>query len=237
MSNPDRDPSNVAARYRVQWLDDGRIELHSVQGSFANLNARRQGTFLRLWATPQTAHWHASENNSFDLVRLRVEDLAIGFRGDEGWSSPLAENCFFVIDGEDLRYVPLTELRIVTEDQFRAEQTRLALERGEDVITEAQPDDSKGRPLAVASIAHCPAMFVHGTGIPGTLECTVGLPSAYFQKLLDGCLNKRISKVYLHGIGGALSVGVKHGISRELILCANEEFSLKIDSIDFYYFV
>jgi hypothetical protein len=123
MSNTDHDPSNVAARYCVQRFDDGRFELHSVQRSFPNLNARRQGAFLRLWATPQTAHWYASkENNAFDLVRLRVEDLAIGFRGDEGWSSPLAENCFFVIDGEDFRYVPLTELRIVTEEQFHAEQ-------------------------------------------------------------------------------------------------------------------
>lgn len=238
MSNTDHDPSDVAARYRVQRVDDVRFELHAVQGTFPNLNAKRRGAFLSFRATPQTAHWYVSEkDNTFDLVRLRIEDLAIGIRGDEGWSSPLAENCFFVIDGEDLRYVPLTELRIVTEEQFRAKQVQLALERGKDVIAEATPGESQDRPLAVARIVHCPAMFVHGTEVPETLECTVGLASAHFQRLLDGCLNRRISNVHLHGIGGALSVGFEYGTPRELILCANEGLDVRIDSITFDYFV
>ena len=72
----------------------------------------KQGAFLHLKTTPQAAHWYVAEkSNAFYLVRLRVEELAIGFGGDEGWSSPLADNCFFVIDGDELRYVPLTELR------------------------------------------------------------------------------------------------------------------------------
>ena len=111
MSYPERDPSNVAARYRVQRLGEGGFELRAAQGSLPSLNVRRQGAFLSLKTTPQAAHYYASERSSaFHLVRLRVQELAIGFRGDEGWSSPLADNCFFVIDGEELRYVPLRKV-------------------------------------------------------------------------------------------------------------------------------
>ena len=238
MSHPERDPSNVAARYRVQRLGEGGFELRAAQGTLPSLNVRRQGAFLNLKTTPQAAHWYASDSprsNAFHLVRLRVEELAIGHRGDEGWSSPLVDNCFFVIDGEKLRYVALTELRILSEEQFLIEKEKLARTRGEEVIVETKPDGNQDRPLAMASIVHCSAMPEHD--VAETLECTVGLPSEYFQKLLDGCLNRRISKVHLHGIGGALSSSFEYGSTRELILCANEGFDIKIGDVSFDYLV
>ena len=123
-------------------------------------------------AKSRAAHWYVSEkSNAFHLVRLRVEELAIGFRGDEGWSSPLADNCFFVIDGEELRYVPLTELRILSEKQFLLEKTNLAREKGEEVIAQTNPDENPDRPLAMASIVHCSAMPEHD--IAESLECKV----------------------------------------------------------------
>jgi len=236
MSHPEHDPRNVAARYRVQSLGDGGFELRAAQGTLPSLNVRRRGAFLNLKTAPQAAHWYASErSNAFHLVRLRVEELAIGNRGDEGWSSPLVDNCFFVIDGEKLRYVPLTELRILSEEQFLIEKDMLARTRGEEVIVETKPDENQDRPLAMANIIHCSAMPEHD--VAETLECTVGLPSEYFQNLLDGCLNRRISKVYLRGIGGALSSSFEYGSTRELILCANEGFDIKISDVSFDYLV
>ena len=236
MSHPERDPVNAAARYRVQPLGEGRYELRAAQGSLPSLNVRRQGAFLSLKTTPQAAHWYVAErSNAFHLVRLRVEELAIGFRGDEGWSSPLADNCFFVIDGEELRYVPLTELRILSEEQFLLEKANLARVKGEEVIAQTNPDENPDRPLAMASIVHCSAMPEHD--IAESLECKVGIPSPHFQKLLDGCLNRHISRVHLHGIGGALSSSFEYGTPRELILCANEEFDIKIDIVTFDYLV
>ena len=236
MSYPERDPSNVAAKYRPQQLGEGRFELRAVQGSLPSLNLRRQGAFLNLKATPQAAHWHASERSSaFHVVRLRVEELTIGFRGDEDCSSPLFDNCFFVIDSEELRYIPLTQLRILSKDQFLFEEADLARVRGEEVIVEAEPNENPDRPLARARIVHCSAMPEHD--VAETLECTVGLPSEHFQKLLDGCINRHISKVHLHGIGGALSSSLEYGTPRELILCANEGFDIKIDTVTFDYLV
>lgn len=234
MSNADNDPRNVAAKYRVYRADNGEIELRSIKKSFHNLTAKQSGAHLRIMATPQTAHWNLSDKkNSFDAVRLRVEDLAIGFRGDEGWSSPLIENCFFVIDGEDIRYVPLTDLCIITYEQFRLSEIHIAQAKGESVITQKKSDKSEDCPLAIARLVHCS----QDTEILDTLECTIGLDAENFQKLLDACINKRISKVHLHGIGRALSVGLKYGVPRELILLANEGMDIKIDRITFDYLV
>jgi len=234
MSHYERDPGNVAARYRVQPLVEGRFELREAQGSLS-LNVRRQGAFLRLTTTPQAVHWYVERSNASHLVRLRVEELAIRSRGVEGWSSPLADNCFFVIDGEELRYVPLTELSVLSEEQFLIEKTLLAREKGEEVIAEENPDGNPDRPLATARIVHCSAM--PEDDIAETLECTVGLPSALFQKLLDGCLRKHVARVHLRGIGGALSSSFEYGSTRELILCANEGFDIKISEVTLDYLV
>ena len=233
MSYLGNEPSSVAARYRVQRGAEG-FGLYAKQGTFPSLDIKRQGAFLRLMATPKSVHWHVSERwNAFHLVSLRVEKLTIGFSGDEGFSSPLANNCFFVIDGEELRYVELTELRILSEEQFLLEQVNIARERGKEVAVEAILDENANHPLARANIVHCSPKLEDN--VAETLECTVGLPSEYFQKLLDGCFNRCISQVHLHGIGGALSSSFEHGTPRDLILCANEGCDIKIDSVVFDY--
>lgn len=166
-------------------------------------------------------------------MQLLVAELSIGHRGEEGWSSEPVDNCFFIIDGEALRYVPLTELRIVSEEQWSVEQARLASDKGETLVTKSEGNGDSDSSVGWATIGHCPAM--PELDISESLECTVSLPQANFQQLLDGCLSGRISGVHLDGIGGALSSSFQYGAARDLLLCAGNEFKIDIGSIDLEY--
>src|SRR5712692_5655964 len=182
LSNGERDPSAVAARYRVKQVGETEFELCTTQGTSTNLNVRRLGTFLHFRTTPRAVRWHAAERSeAFHVVQLLVGELDIGFRGEEGWSSGLVDNCFFIIDDEALRYVPLTELRILSEEQFNVEKARLAASKGETLVTKPERDGHSDTPVGRATIVHCPAMPEHDIG--ESLECTVGLRQAHFQQL------------------------------------------------------
>jgi len=236
MIRHNRDPNNEAARYRVKRNDDGSFELHTtVQGTFLNHNARRTGAYLSFIAIPEIARRVINEKESaYDEVNLQIENMTIGVKGDEGWFSSLADDCFFVIDGENLRYVPLTELRIITIEQFHADQAFFAACQGKDFIAEAQPDKSQVLPLAIGRINHFEELDRNN---PETLGCTIGLASEHFQKLLDDCINRRISKVRLDGAGVAMSVALAWETPRELIFCAGEGIDISIDRVIFDYFV
>mgnify|MGYP001566688711 CR=1 FL=1 len=250
MSNYERDPREVAARYRVKKDEKGKFELCSEQGSSVNLS--HLGTFLHFKTTPNAVRWHAGHWHSegaFYVINLLVAELDIGFPGEEGWSSDLVDNCFFVIDGEVLKYLPLTQLRIVSEEQFNVEKSRdaankLAVEKalaaengadenGEELTPETKRADDSSLSFWRATITHCRAE--PELDIDESLECTIGLPQAHFQQLLDGCLSERVSGAYFHGIGGALSSSFQMGVARDLILLADEGFDVKIDSLTLDY--
>ena len=96
-----QDPTKAVAQYRVVRLGDA-FELHS--GS-SKLNLKRGRAFIHIATAPTAVHWHAQENKEpFHVVRLAVTELSIGHSGDEGWSSDLADDCIFVIDGNALRH-------------------------------------------------------------------------------------------------------------------------------------
>ncbi len=242
MPNYERDPREVAARYRVKKDEKGKFELCSELGSSVRLS--HLGAFLNFKTTLNVVRWHAGDRHSegaFYVINLRVTELEIGFPGEEGSSSELVDNCFFVIDGETLRYSPLTQLRVVTEDQFNIEKSRIAANCAAVAAAEGKTPTPKTKErsdsftsLGQATIVHCGAVL----GLNDeSLEYTIGLPQTYFQQLLDGCLSERVSRVYFHGIGGALSSNFPMGVARDLILLAGEEVDIKIDSLTLDYHV
>ena len=232
MSNYERDPREVAARYRVKKDEEGKFELCSEQDSSVNLS--RLGAFLDFKTTLNAICWHAEKGTeAFYVVNLLVAELDIGFPGEEGWSSDLVDNCFFVIDGEALRYLPLTQLRILSEEQFNIEKSQLAAAKGEALTPKAKGDDDSAPSLGRATIVHCGAM--PELDIDESLECTIGLPQVHFQQLLDGCLSERISGVHFRGIGGALSSSFQYGEARDLILLAGEGFDINFNSLTLDY--
>ena len=247
MSIYERDPRKIAASYRVEKDEKGKLELCSEQGSSVNLS--HHGAFLNFKTTLNAVGWHAGHWHSegaFYVINLLVAELNIGFPGEEGWSSDLVDNCFFVIDGEALRYLPLAQLRIVSEAQFNIEKAwdasnklavenaRLADENREEFIPETIGDDEPApSPFGRGTITHC--RTAPELDVDGFLECTIGLPQAYFQQLLDGCLSERVSVAYFHGIGGALSSMFSMGVARDLILLAGQGFDISIDSLSLDY--
>ena len=110
----------------------------------------------------------------------------IGHRGEEGWSSSLADNCFLSSMEEVLRYVPLSlrakgiERRAVPAHK----SMRIAAERGKVPSGDARPSDSADPPLARATITHCPALAE--LGVNECPDCTIGIPESHFAQLVDG---------------------------------------------------
>lgn len=232
MSNYEHDPREVAARYRAKKDEEGKFELCSAQDSSVTLS--RLGAFLDFKTKLNTVRWHAERGSeAFYGINLLVTELGIGFSGEEGWSSALVDNCFFVIDGEALRYLPLTQLRILSEEQFNVEKSRLAAAKGAAPTPKTKGDDDSAPSLGRATIVHCGS--VPELDIDESLEFTIGLPQAYFQQLLDACLSERVSGAYFHGIGGALSSSFQYGAARDLILLADEGFDVNINSLTLDY--
>lgn len=228
----EHDPAEVAAKYRVLKVGETTFEL---QAGSTKRGLNWGSAFLTFEVTPLDICWHAvTGNDPFYAVRFVVAKLDIGHSGEEGWSSDLVNNCFFVIDGDALRHVPLSELTVLSEEQFKARKARLAAaDRSENPLAEAQSTNNSDPPLASATIAHCPPS--PELDIAESLECTVGLPQPYFDKLVEGCLSKRILSAHFHGIGGALSSSFEHGALRDLIVCADGELDVWINSLSLKY--
>lgn len=56
MSNYERDPSTVAARYRVKQVGEDEFELCTAQGRSTNLTVRRRGARLDFMTTPRAVN-------------------------------------------------------------------------------------------------------------------------------------------------------------------------------------
>lgn len=223
----ERDPVEVAAEYRVLKVGETDFEL---QAGSTKLELKWGAISLRFEASPLDLRWHADEHsNPFYTARFAVTEVRIGHRDEIGWSSPLVDNCIFVIDGEALRHVPLSDLTVMSEEAFKAQKVELARARGDKPPAEPQPDP----PLATATIAHCPASPESNLG--ETLECTIGIPQPHFEKLVEGCLSGRIVSAHFHGLCGALSSSFKYGSLRDVILRAEAEINVQISSLSFTY--
>jgi hypothetical protein len=229
MTRQNLDPSSVASRYRVKKLEDREFDLVASVGNLPNIKVRRASAAIYLMATPKILRWHADASRAFYAAQFVIGDLDIGHRGDEGWSSPLVDNCFFVIDGETLRHIPFLEVRIVVEDQYQFEKMRNAANRGEKPSSQSSDASSPPHPIGDATIVHCSAVPEYG--IDEVLACTVGLPYLHFEKLVNGCLNGRVSSISFHGSGGALSSSFQYGSARDVIFCLNGNLEIRIDSL------
>ena len=224
-----RDPVEQAAKYQVLKLSENEYEL---QSDSRTLHLHHAGTFFHFYGKPLALRWCSNEREEpYYAIHLSVTDLGIGHRGDEGWSSDLADNCFFALDGDKIRYVPLTELIILSAEQFKNKKRNLAQNRGETLSDETQSSDSENPHLYSATITHLPA----GYDAPEALECTIGLPQPDFAKLVEGCISGNIENAYFHGIGGGFSASFEYGVARDLILLADSKITLSMDSLGFDY--
>ena len=228
MSDNESKAQEVASKYRVIKINDGVFNLKKKEDpSSTGFDIEHQAIRLYIDAAPATLTWIADADKApFYIVHLNVIEMSIGYRGEEGWSSALAENSIFVIDGEEIQHLPLNNIRVLSAENYKEEQERiaetnavLAKIRGESELT--NDEISKNR-FASATLTHVPEAL---------LECSVGLPQAVFDKLVESSLSERATKVSLIGGCGALSSSFRYGAARDMIIQADTSVHIHIDSI------
>ena len=230
MSNHESYPREVAAKYRVKKDEDGKFQICSEQCSPVALC--HNGIDLNFEMTLNAVRWNAPPidnvvyviGNLGYFIELTVAKLEIGYKST---SSALVDNCFFGIDGETLRYLPITKLNIVSEEQLIARESESASNKGLEFIPKTNWNNGFGRGT------------IYYSDFDQSVNCYIGLPQAHFQQLLDGCLSKSISRVYFSGCGGALSSSwvseYQPGEVRDAILLADEEFNFGINWLNLEY--
>jgi len=234
MMSQDSDPTEVASRWQVTQVGEEEFDLFVKNGKSSIIKVRRSGASIDIKATPRTIRWHASETSEpFYAAHFQIAEMSIGSPGDEGWSSRIANDCIFVIDGETLKHLPMNELRIVSYEQYTRVRERLAAARGVTAAIGYRENNDSRAALALATVAHCRAM--PETGFGELLEFTLGLSQLHFQKLIDGCIDGRIAGAYFNGIGGALSSCQSYESARDMIICAGQEVHIHISSISLEY--
>ncbi len=215
-----REPSEIAASYRVRKIGAADFEL--IAGS-NKLSLTRRGAHLHFNLRPCDLRWHADERRApYYAVHFEVTELQIGFCGDEGWSSSLVDNCIFVIDGEALKHVPLSNVSVLSEEEFKASEAENAANMGKKLESGGWLSDP---PFASASLFH----------FEGAIYCRIGLVQSHFDKLVEGCLNGRIIGAQFFGTVFALTSSFEHGAARDIVICAKEHFYFPIDSLSFKY--
>lgn len=226
----------VAASHRVQDLGDGQFALSHIASGSPPLPLTRHAAIVRVTATPRSLTWHVDEAGaaSYD-VQLGVRALEIGLAADEGWSCKLAANCFFVMQGEQLRHLPVHTLRVVDLERQFEDAKRTAMTGGASGSARAPLADSGAdTPPAVgrALFNHVPEAEVFRALSAERLDCTVGLRRPHFEKLVEACLGGRVEQVCFHGIGGSLSSSYQYGHARDVILPLGGRLELTLDAID-----
>ena len=261
MAHDNLDPNEVALKYSVKVAEQSTFELNPLDELLPKIQVRRCGAIINLKASPKRLCWEAEENTEpFYAVTLKVDELAIGHRGTEGWSSSLVDDCFFVIRGECLKHVNLLELRVVSEMQFNIEEAKLArmagkaiFERRDGSVTDAWPFPSMGGmgeagsrgsdlidiedegkfTVARARITYCPAIPDHN--FSECLHSEVGLSESNFRRLVQACSSRRLSSVRMHGIAAAFSTSGEFGVPRDVLIPAESRLNYRIGTISLEY--
>lgn len=235
MSDKESKAQEVASKYRVIKINDGVFNLKRKEDpSSTGFDIERQAIRLNIDTVPAALTWIAdADKTPFYIAHLNVTEMSIGYSGEEGWSSALAENSIFVIDGENIQNLPLKNIRVLSAENYKEEQERIALEKG--IIAEiggeselTNDEISKNR-FASATLTHIPEAPEYD--FDESFELTVGLPQDVFNKLVENNLSGRTTNVSLRGLCGALSSSFRHGWARDMIIQADTSVSISIDSI------
>lgn len=263
MAHDNRDPNEVALKYSVNVAGQSSFELNPLNEPLPKIRVRRCGALLNLKASPRRLFWEAEENTEpFYAVTLKVDELTIGHRGTEGWSSSLVDDCLFVINGESLKHVDMPELRVISEMQFNIEKAKLTRMTGKDIcerrgggvadtwpfplmggrsqadsrISNLTDFDNEGKfPIARAQITYLPA--IPGYNFNECLHCEIGLSESYFKRLVRACSSGRLSSVRLHGIAEAFSTSGEFGVARDMLILAESSLNFHIGTISFEYHI
>ena len=222
MSDKESRAQEAASQYRVIKNKDGVFNLKRKENpSSIGFDIKHQAIMLNIDATPAELIWTADADKapSFYVAFLNATEMRIGNSDDKGCSD-LEENSIFVIDGENIQNLPLKRIRVLSAENYKEAEEKIAQVRG--VIAEISKNE-----FASAKLSHIPKYDDDDE----LLLLTVGLPQDVFNKLVENNLSGRTTNVSLGGMCGALSSSPWHSSARDMIIQAGTSVSFGIDSI------
>ena len=222
MSDKESRAQEAASQYRVIKNKDGVFNLKRKENpSSIGFDIKHQAIMLNIDATPAELIWTADADKapSFYVAFLNATEMRIGNSDDKGCSD-LEENSIFVIDGENIQNLPLKRIRVLSAENYKEAEEKIAQARG--VIAEISKNE-----FASAKLSHIPKYDDYDE----LLLLTVGLPQDVFNKLVENNLSGRTTNVSLGGMCGALSSSPWHSSARDMIIQAGTSVSFGIDSI------
>ena len=222
MSDKESRAQEAASQYRVIKNKDGVFNLKRKENpSSIGFDIKHQAIMLNIDATPAELIWTADADKapSFYVAFLNATEMRIGNSDDKGCSD-LEENSIFVIDGENIQNLPLKRIRVLSAENYKEAEEKIAQARG--VIAEISKNE-----FASAKLSHIPKYDDDDE----LLLLTVGLPQDVFNKLVENNLSGRTTNVSLGGMCGALSSSPWHSSARDMIIQAGTSVSFGIDSI------
>lgn len=227
-----RDLNSQVARFRLERGDTGELQLVHKERPDFTLQLRPQGLFLHIAARPRVVGRTLSEP-TFGVGRwivLSLSELQIGHRGDEGWRSTLRDDSIFVEDGDQLRPVQITDIRLLSLPEFEEEEQRIremkevtATLSGDALFSGDSPERAafgRGRLNHVAA---------QGRDWPETVELSLAIPEPQFTELLEALLSRRYEQIYIHGVAFARSTAREFETGRDLVLASGEGVEITID--------
>lgn len=219
----------AARKYRVVRVGDTGFALEMKNDPEQKLSLHQSYILLRFATELESVVWRADDTGkSHHIINLVVCSLQIGFSAEEGWSSPLVNDSLFVADGETLRYVPLTTIRVMSEGQYHEEERliNIALQAG------VQPETNRSQGVGSARLTHMPEQFSRWIRCGESFDCSIGLPINIFDQLLVSCQSGRSDSFCFTGSGSGLSASFEYGSARDLIIPAEGKFDFNISDID-----
>lgn len=218
--------SDALSKYTVKWLGDENYELIPVEGGGKPVEVSPQVVSLHIDSMPEQIRW--SVGSLSHVLELKISNLEVGHRGDEGWSSDLEENGIFVIEEEGIRSIRPTLIRVMSLPQYNADMVRLSELRGEVTPESEKADDEDPSTSYRGRISH--GQF-GPRGREEFIEWNIGLPQESFDVFVDECSKFNGASVHIFGQVRALSASFRWGSARDLILISEREVEFFVSSI------
>ena len=222
-----RDPQETANKYRVKRISESEFELNPIVEGFSKISLELVSASLDFKATPLYVRRYVSaDEQPYYKIECSISNLNIGFGGPDGGASSLVDDCMFVIDDEVLKYVNLEQISILSEEQYNIQEMRSLANRGK------APPENKQQLQSLAKLK-----LSYFEDADGSIEFggVKGLSKSYFDELLRGCLNEKVTNINFHGRSSSLSATPSYRPARDLILFNEQPLDVRIDSFNFDY--
>ena len=223
-----RNPQETANRYSVKKISESEFELYPNSEGSSKISLEFVSAYLHFKATPLYVRRYISANRqSYYVIECLVSDLHIGFGGPEGGDSHLVNDCIFAIDNEKLKYATLRQISILSEERYNIAEIEHLLEMGK--LPQENKQDLQSP--AKLKISYYEDGFT--SEISSELGGVMGVSKDYFNELLLGCLNEKVSEINFNCSCNSLSASFKYRSIRDLVIFNNQELNIVIDSFNY----